>query len=268
MKKVILLLGVFLITSAINAQVSISIVDPTNPSVDLNNTMIDKSGSASDFEIVKSLWLINNTNQNLTLKCKKIEVDVLAGTENVTCWKICPMNYDVAGANPSAFVTINGVEMTENFDPNGSASGNDTVKSFAGHYRPMNIDGCSLMRYEFYDVNNPNTPLASVDIRFIHTSGTCTVSDDIVAEIPEFKLFPNPANELLNFQVDNLTQNLNNLSFSIVDIIGKTVLYRELDSFKNSSSQIDVSLLKQGVYIVSMSDGENILQTQRLIIKR
>jgi hypothetical protein len=177
------------------------------------------------------------------------------------------MTYDVAGANPSAFVTISGVQMTEDFGVNGSASGNDTVKSFAGHYKPMNIDGCSLMRYEFYDENNLNTPLASIDVRFIHTTGACIVSDNINANTPEFKLFPNPANELLRIQVDGMIDNYNRLSFSIVDIIGKTVLNRELDSFKNGSSDIDVSGLKQGVYIVSMSDGNTIIQTKRLIIK-
>lgn len=267
MKKFILLATVFCVTLISYSQVTISIVDPANPSVDLNNTVVDKSGSASDFEIVKYLWLINNTNQNITLKCKKIELDVLAGTENVTCWKICPMTYDVAGANPSAFVTVGGVQMTENLGPNVNALGDDTCKSFAGHYKPMNIDGCSLMRYEFYDVNNLNTPLASIDVRFIHTTGACIVSDDINVKTTEFKIFPNPADELLRIQVDGMVGNYNRLSFSIVDIIGKTVLNRELDSFKNGSSDIDVSGLKQGVYIVSMSDGNTVIQTKRLIIK-
>ena len=38
---------------------------------------------------------------------------MLSGTENITCWKICPSSYDVAGTNPSSFVTVAGVQMSE-----------------------------------------------------------------------------------------------------------------------------------------------------------
>ncbi|MEC8968562.1 MAG: T9SS type A sorting domain-containing protein [Bacteroidota bacterium] len=265
MKKLVLFFVIFFMSFAVNAQ--ISIVEPSDLTTDLNNTTIDKSGNPSDFEIVKYLWLINNGTENLSLKCKKIEVDVLAGTENVTCWKICPMAYDVAGVNPSAFISVGGVQMIEDFDPSGSASGNDTVRSFSGHYKPMNLDGCSLMRYEFYNVNDLNTAIASINIRFIHSSGPCTVSDNSIHDLIEFKLFPNPASDVLVIQLDGLHNNQSNLTYSVVDVIGKTVIKGQLNTLSNRSSEMDVSDLNQGVYLVSLSDGQNTLQTQRLIIK-
>ena len=244
---------------------SISIVEPSNLSSELNSSTIDVTGLASDFELYKALWLVNNTNQAITLKCKKIEVDVLSGTENVTCWKICPMNYDVAGANQSAFVTVGGNQMTETLAANGS--GLDTNKSFTAHYKPMNIDGCSLMRYEWYDENDLNTPLAAIDIRFIHTTGNCSVSDNISFSKPEFKLFPNPADDLLRIKLDVPFNNMDNYTLSIVDVIGKKVEELNINSFGSSTLDLKVKSLKQGIYMVSLSTGNSIVQTQRLIIK-
>ena len=132
----------------------------------------------------------------------------------------------------------------------------------------VNLDGCSLMRYEFYNVNDLNTAIASINIRFIHSSDPCTVSDNSISDLPEFKLFPNPANDVLVIQLDGLHNNQSNLSFSVVDVIGKTVIKEQLNTLSNRLSEMDVSDLNQGVYLVSLTDGQNTLQTQRLIIKR
>ena len=42
----------------------------------------------------------------------------------------------------------------------------------------------------------------------------------------------------------------------------------QLNTLSNRLSEIDVSNLNHGVYLVSLTDGQNTLQTQRLIIKR
>jgi hypothetical protein len=194
-------------------------------------------------------------------------VDVLSGTENVTCWKICPMDYDVAGVNPSAFITVGGSQMTETLEANSVGSGLDTIKSFTAHYKPMNIDGCSLMRYEWYDENDLNTPLAAIDIRFIHTTGNCSVSDNISFSKPEFKIFPNPADDLLRIKLDVPFNNLNHYTLSIVDVIGKKVEEININSFGLSTLDLNVKSLKQGIYMVSLSTANSIVQTQRLIIK-
>ena len=62
--------------------------------------------------------------------------------------------------------------------------------------------------------------------------------------------------------------NQSNLTYSVVDVIGKTVIKGQLNTLSNRLSEIDVSNLNQGVYLVSLTDGQNTLQTQRLIIKR
>ena len=245
----------------------ITIVEPADISSDVNNLTVDEIGLATDFDLDKSLWLINNSAQAITLKCKKIEIDVIPGTENVTCWKLCPLNYDVAGVNPSDFVTVGGNQMTETIEAVGNNNGEDTIKSFSGHYKPMNIDGCSLMRYEWYDENDLNTVLAAINVRFIHTNGPCSVSDEIFTVSPEFKLYPNPANELVRIEMNGLKENANNYTISIVDIIGKKVMEKNGSSFKASFTDIEVANLKQGIYIVSLTNGTSTIQTERLIVR-
>ncbi len=269
MKNLILLVTLFVGVLPFQSQIvnPIIIVEPDNISADVNNLTLDETGLASDFELDKSLWVINTSAQAITLKCKKIEVDVLSGTENVTCWKICPLNYDVAGVNPSAFVTVGGSQMTETLGANGVSSGLDTIKSFTAHYKPMNIDGCSLMRYEWYDENDLNTPLASVTVRFIHTSGPCSVSDEISLAKPDFKLFPNPANDIVRIEMNGIQENSLNYTISIVDIIGKKVIEKNISSFENSFAELELLDLKQGIYIVSLENGSTTIQTERLIVK-
>ena len=87
MKNLILLVTLFVGVLPFQSQIvnPIIIVEPDNVSSDVNNLTLDETGLASDFELDKSLWVINTSAQAITLKCKKIEVDVLSGTENVTC---------------------------------------------------------------------------------------------------------------------------------------------------------------------------------------
>ena len=269
MKNFIIIVAISLGFFPVYSQITnpLIIVEPANISLDVNNLTVDESGLATDFDIDKSLWVINTTAQAITLKCKKIEVDVLSGSENVTCWKLCPLNYEVAGVNPSGFVTVGGVQMTETIEAVGNSNGGDTIKSFSGHYKPMNIDGCSLMRYEWYDENDLNTPLAAINVRFIHTNGPCSVSDEMHIDSPEFKLYPNPANESVRIQMNGLNAILINCKLTVVDIIGKKVIERNGNSFKASFTDIEVANLKQGIYIVSLTNGTSTIQTERLIVR-
>lgn len=71
--------------------------------------------------------------------------------------------------------------------------------------------------------------------------------------VNELSLYPNPATDVLKIANAN---NLSNASFSIVDILGKTVVRSK--TLNNDS--IDVSNLSSGVYILSVSSEEGAKQ--------
>jgi len=252
-----------LIIVGINAQTIPLVILEPNLSVDINGDTIDEHGLASDFEIDKTLWVVNPNTQAITLKCKKTEIDMCAGTKNVTCWKTCPSTWDIAGANTPAFVSVGGVQMTETAGPN------DTIKTFSAHYKPMNLYCCSMIKYEWYDQNNLNTALASVYIRFIHTAtGTCTPASINENIDYSFDIFPNPANKSINITLDDNINTNDNISLDIYDIIGKKVFSSDIKSL-NNKNQILLSTAKliQGVYLVSISRNGNTIATNRLMIE-
>jgi hypothetical protein len=218
----------------------------------LNNTTINISGTPADNDLEFSLSVINTSSQAMSVKCRRTEVDVLAGTSNTTCWVLCPP-YVNAADFPAMVIGQNGVEYEENM------GAGDTAVGFLAHYGPHNIDGCSLFLYEFFDSADPSTALAKVYGRFTHnvtTSCTASLSEDFDFE---FSMYPNPANNQLNFKVDE-----SNLSIQIIDLLGKTIVSKKT---LVSNQSIDLNNLNNGVYFVSVLKDGRVVKTEKLIVK-
>jgi hypothetical protein len=132
------------------------------------------------------------------------------------------------------------------------------------------------VQYEYYDFATSNLPI------FVHTSvslsqfGTTVTDFNLVlsAEDPEdfvsvteqlgavneISIFPNPATDKVNFK---LPQNLSSASFSIIDAVGRQVVNGNIDAHHN---KVNVSSLKNGVYLIRFSNGSEAV-TRQLIIR-
>ena len=75
-------------------------------------------------------------------------------------------------------------------------------------------------------------------------------------------MFPNPANNQLNFDFKSL--DVDELTISITDIQGRVILNNRINS---TNSAIDVSSLSTGLYQVTILDGNSILSTKKLLKK-
>ncbi len=250
----------FALFISVNSQIVQLTINEPNMSTDLNNLTIDAEGLPSDFEIEEVLWVVNNNSQALTLQCKKTEINVLSGTENITCWVICPAIYDLAGANPIAFVTVGGNVMTE------TIGAGDTIKTFSAHYKPMNLDGCSLLKYEWYDENDLMTPLANISIRFLHTTGPCSLSINESIENDNINIYPNPADDYMRIELEGNILLSNSAKLSIYDIIGKEVFSINASALLSGNVELKTDQFKQGVYIVCLSENDRSIITKRLVI--
>ncbi len=79
-------------------------------------------------------------------------------------------------------------------------------------------------------------------------------------------LYPNPAANTVYFDYSGKTAVELQLTFT--DLVGKTVMSREVSmTAGNKSIPVDISSLKNGIYMVRMSDQENIV-TRKLVVKR
>jgi len=241
---------------SVNAQ--IIVIEPSAPSVDLNNQTVDIIGLPSDTELILYAWLTNTGNQTISLKCKKTEVDVLNGTLNQNCWVVCPP-WQNSGSNPVEWLYGGNTETI--------VVGDTLKSSFSDHYNPNNLDGCSLFKYEWYDEEDTFTPVSTVFIRYLHTTGACTAAINEDLDVSSFKIFPNPAKESVVISLDE-SINHNDLILDIYDIIGKKVYSTRFISQLNSNNvNIDVHEFKQGVYIVSLFKNGVSLKSKILIVE-
>jgi subtilisin family serine protease len=77
-------------------------------------------------------------------------------------------------------------------------------------------------------------------------------------EFFEFKVYPNPANDILNIQIPSANEIT---TLRIFDVLGKSVLEQDITE---SSSQLDMSSMASGLYIMSFQSG-NASKTFKLI---
>ena len=75
-----------------------------------------------------------------------------------------------------------------------------------------------------------------------------------------FSLYPNPASDFLNI---NVKGNLVDGSVKILSALGTEVYSESLDNFK----KIDLSDLKNNVYIVNVYSKDELVQTSRFVVR-
>lgn len=77
------------------------------------------------------------------------------------------------------------------------------------------------------------------------------------------QLYPNPANNKIQIDLNNAGENLESIVF--YDLIGKRVM--SLSNLKSNQSNIDVSALAKGMYLVEITTLSNLKITKKLMIE-
>jgi hypothetical protein len=114
---------------------------------------------------------------------------------------------------------------------------------------------------------NPGVITYTVDVTsaLCNSTASVTITFDNCIGIEEIKshslnAYPNPAND--NFTIN--TDFTKNYELKIYDNQGKTVMVQEMvGTVKN----IDVSVLEQGVYILTISDGNQVVRKKLQILR-
>jgi hypothetical protein len=93
----------------------------------------------------------------------------------------------------------------------------------------------------------------------LSTSPTVNISEN--KREYNFNIYPNPAKDEINIEI--LSNNMSSFKAEILDINGKSII--SSDFFSNSTN-INISTLTKGIYLLTLkSDDEIILKTQRII---
>ncbi|MDX9931633.1 MAG: T9SS type A sorting domain-containing protein [Bacteroidales bacterium] len=187
------------------------------------------------------LHVTNNSASDMEVLMKKIEVNVLAGTENSFCWGGC--------YGPSVFVSPTSVAI-------GAAQ--TDLSSFSGDYWPKGQLGQSTIRYTFFDKNNVND---SVSIIVVYGSGTASVNDFETESV--VTAYPNPASTFVNFSFQNYSYEP--IQLMIYSATGAEV-YRSVILTDNAPLSVDLSNFNSGIYYYSVFHQGQASEMKKLVV--
>lgn len=118
-------------------------------------------------------------------------------------------------------------------------------------------EGTGTEKYRYYLIEGQSTRVDSVDV-VVFTS-VLEVEDSQKQEV-FVSVYPNPASNVLTVNTKGLE---GTVELKMVDVLGKMVLTESGASI----NKVDVSNLKNGVYLVYIHNKGNLIQTKRVVIK-
>ena len=212
-------------------------------------------GNPTDSYLEQRFWVYNETNQEISVSLERVELDVAAGTQNATCWSICP-----APVNQGAFTTLESDSIQDI-----AVGGVD--KTFSIYLYPQGVSGCSHFRIYYYIDGMPSMR-DSVDVYFDHGASCQAVAgmeENTIQDLnPTMKVYPNPSNGEVNLDME-LPQGID-YSMKVVNVVGQNVI--DQTTVTSGVQTMDWTSLNPGMYFVILSDGEKAVMTKKIQITR
>ncbi len=230
MKKLYVLALTLLAGSGLVAQ-SLSIVhSETHPYGDVNEFVIQSHA------VVKNVG-----SSTLDVKVRRVEEDLVSGSINYFCWKNC---YEPAVSTSPDYLTLNpGDERTD----------------FVADYESGGRTGTSIIRYVFFDMNNPNDS-ASMTVNYLVTP--VGIEENVWTVLDPY---PNPANDKVVFEYQ--AGNSGEAQVVIYDLLGNVRKQARMIQGLNKL-EVNVQDLEPGVYFYVLKVDEKTSITKKLVVSR
>lgn len=217
--------------------------------IDVSNKEILAEGSSSDNEIIAYLKINNTSAEQVLVKVRKIEISVINGSQNSFCFGVCYA--------PSVYESI--------FPHTISAGGNTKDSIFSVTYCPCGIAGQTVIRYEVFDVNDPENKKVSVTVNFTGSPPSGIDKNSTARET--FIIYPNPCYH------DQLTISFNrsgtlNFNRMILTTSSGIVLNSFTEIDHSDSFLVDVNNYPDGIYFLFLIGDKGAKRTEKIIIKR
>ena len=209
-----------------------------------HDTTLIKSGPLdSEKEMCKYLAVKNVSTAPIAVCVKKVIIDTVPGSKNYLCWVRCYSDRIYA---PTDTVLLP-PQKTDFYH-------------FAGHYRPMEKNGSSTVRYVFYDRYNHNDS-ASVKITFSPTNVGIPDQGEIKNTIIAT---PNPANDEVNFSY-SLSQGSSG-KITIFQVTG-TVISETPVQTTHGVLNINTQDLRDGLYFYYLVVDGKVCSAKKLVVR-
>ncbi len=192
------------------------------------------------------LYCTNNNTDTLSVKVKKKEISLVAGSENSFCWLNCYL--------PSTYISTYSIDILPD----------STSLDFIGEYKAHGNIGISSIMYTFFDMNNVNDSV-SVIVNY-----DCSLGSS-VQEIKNDKIvfsnaYPNPANSYTSFSYTFPPASAYSHQFVIRDLLGNMVYESEITD-QTGIIKVYTNSFSNGVYFYSLLVDGQAYFTRKLIVK-
>lgn len=191
------------------------------------------------------LYIKNMTGSTKMLAIKRVRIDVPAEWTEQNCWGPCydpnfeGLCYGNQAANPwtSPEVTVM----------------NDSTAELKPIFSINTVEGGGLYRYYFMEGS------AAVDSIDIHINQTAAINEPEPVQVG-MTAYPNPASSMITVNTVGVS---GDYTVRMTDVLGKVVYSDEAAAIK----KIDVSNFKNGVYLITVSEKGEAIQTRRIVVK-
>lgn len=247
MKKLILFLSFFLAFGTFASAQSLSLYYDGVELADGDNVYIHGELTDNEFEEYLAVLLVkNNSDRDLPVKARRDDVDIVEGSKNYLCWESCFPDFVVESPDP---YTIPAGEMT-------------SEEIFAGHYLPQGNAGTTIVKYTFFNANEPDDKV-TFNAHYVISP---TSVDDILAKSAISEAYPNPASKFVAFDYE-LPVEVKSAEVKFFNLLGQEVLTETIADLIGKV-QINVMDLPEGVYFYSLALNQKVAMTKKLIIRR
>jgi hypothetical protein len=197
----------------------------------------------SGMMVLDTLDVKNISTVTSEVICIRTILENVEGTINTFCWGLCY----------PPFIDTSTVAVT--------IKSQDFSYVFAGDHDPNGHLGVVRVKYTFYDSHNPNNQ-ATVLVNYDATN-----TGNIGKMSPKYfisEAYPNPANNM--FSIDYDFTSIKNSAIVIYNLLG-TVVEKIDVSGKTETAKVNTSSYNEGFYFYSLVINDEVIRTQKLIIR-
>ncbi len=205
-------------------------------------------GEPTISQIVFDAILHNNTSNGMNVLVVRDEVEMLENTLSTFCWGGSCYSPTVDTSSKYQFIP---------------AGGSSAEGDFSGDYMPNGVIGTSIVKYAFYNLDNPDQ---RVEIVVNYWASPQGIAEEAMSGGSISEIYPNPANYSVNIDYQ-LTTKVNTARVKIFNLLGSTVKEAIMERGSHNL-KLDVSDLNNGIYFYSVLINGDIYKTKKLVIQR
>jgi hypothetical protein len=241
MKKLVFLLSVLFTAASSQAQI-----------VNLSgeNNVLYGTSTVTDEELDLGWDVICNASAATDIKCNATVIQMVAGAKFQYCWGLACSPWISANNNLPEIVTM---------------APQESNSSFHIKYRHYGNAGQSIVRFCWFDANNPSDVFC-YDMNFcVDAAGGCVVSvQEVTMEASIAQISPNPANDMTSIAFQ-FNARPNNAQLSIYNMVGKLVDTYSINQ-RSGQVRVNTSEMESGIYFCTLTYGGKKYETKRLVI--